>query len=103
VSKSALLPSPTSPFEDEKKYPPWSPTTELVLPSLPSLPPPLPPKDFPTSADQQPRQAGGMSSPRVALRLTARMVGRTLEAVKGVHRSREGEGSQSKDDGWVVV
>jgi hypothetical protein len=99
--RSALLPSPTSPFEDEKKHPPWSPT-ELGLPSLPSLPPPLPPKDSPVSADQQPQQAGGMSSPRVALRLTARMVGRTLEAVKGVHRSREGEG-QSKDGGWVVV
>jgi hypothetical protein len=35
-----------------------------------------------------------------ALRVTTRMLGRTLDAVKGGRRSREG---QPNDDGWVVV
>jgi hypothetical protein len=45
----------------------------------------------------------GVRVPRLALRVTARMLGRTLGAVKGAsgHRSREGQ--QHNDDGWVVV
>jgi len=99
--KSAPLPrtSPPSPFEDEKKSPwSWSSGDRALpqLPSLPSRPPPPPPKDSAGSAS-------GMRTPRVALRFTARMFERTLEAVKGGgggYRSRVG---QSKDDSWVVV
>ena len=39
---------------------------------------------------------GGARAPRLALRV----LGRTLDAVKGGHRSR---GEQPIDDGWVVV
>lgn len=105
--KSAPLPrtgSP-SPIEDEKKSP-WSWSSESgdralpLLPSLPSLPPPPPPKDSSSSGfDRQ--QHVGMRSPRVALRFTARVLERTLGAVKGGgYRSRVG---QSKDDSWVLV
>jgi len=47
--------------------------------------------------------ACGVRVPRLALRVTARMLGRTLSAVKGDsgHRSREAQ--QHNDDGWVVV
>jgi len=48
--------------------------------------------------------ACGVRVPRLALRVTARMLGRTLGAVKGDsgHRSREAQ-PQHNDDGWVVV
>ncbi|KAI9461043.1 hypothetical protein F5148DRAFT_1286755 [Russula earlei] len=90
-SPSPIAPSSSS-FEDEKKLPrwgskassssSWSPTgtTGELLSGLPLLPPPPPSKD-PRPPDQL--SSGGVLSPRVALRFTARMIGRTLEAVKG--------------------
>ena len=76
-----------------------SPTDPLSsLPTLSATPPPLPPKDYPASGAQQ--RSGETCAPRVALRLTARVLGRTLGAVKGGQRSPKG---QSGDDEWVVV
>ncbi|KAH9963313.1 hypothetical protein BC827DRAFT_1194810 [Russula dissimulans] len=100
----------SSPFRDEKKSPWWPSSSSpepgdqalSSLPSLPSLPPPPPPKDSLSSSGFDRRQVG-MSTPRVALRFTARVLERTLGAVKGGgYRSRVGLG-QSKDDEWVVV
>jgi hypothetical protein len=89
------------PYADEKKSSQWWSPSDPLLPSLPSqLPPPLPPKDYPASMIPQQQSSGGTWSPRVAIRLTARVIGRTLGAVKGGQRSREGP---SGDNGWVVV
>jgi hypothetical protein len=64
-------------------------------------PPPLPPKDYPVSnPQQQQHQSGGTCTPRVGVRLAARVFGRTMGAVKGGQRSPEGD---SDDKGWVVV
>lgn len=100
-------PSPPPPpygygFGEEKGRPvkEWpSPTDALSsLPTLSSTPPPLPPKDYPSSSPQQ--QSGETRVPHVAMRLTARVLGRTVGAAKGSQRSPKG---QSSDDGWVVV
>jgi hypothetical protein len=92
-------PSPP-PFVDEKKSSEWWSPTDPLLSSLPTLPPPLPPKDYPASKSPQQQQFSKTWSPRVVMRLTARVLGRTLGAVKGGERSREGP---SGDNGWVVV
>jgi hypothetical protein len=101
LSKSAPPSPPPPPYVDEKKKPAerWlSPTDPLSsLPTL-SSPPPLPPKDDPASSAQQ--QSGETCVPHVAMRLTARVLGRTLGTAKGSQRSVKG---QSGDDGWVVV
>ncbi|KAI0002874.1 hypothetical protein BJV74DRAFT_813806 [Russula compacta] len=93
--------SPPPPYTDEKKYPLWSPT-EALWPTLPSqeTPPPLPPKDNPVSPVSGRQPVGGVRMPRAALRTTSRIIGRTLEAVKGCYRSHP---QQPKDDGWVVL
>lgn len=97
-------PSPPPPSYSEEKPKPkpaeWSssPTDQLLsLPTLSSFPPPLPPKDYPASGAQQ---SGETRVPHVAMRLTARVLGRTLSAAKRSARSPKG---QSADDGWVVV
>jgi hypothetical protein len=95
-------PSPPPPPYSEKKTPAvWSssPTDPLLsLPMLSSSPPPLPPKDYPASSAQQ--QSSETCAPHVAMRLTARVLGRTLGAAKGGQRSPKG---RSGDDEWVVV
>ena len=95
---------PPSPYGDEKKPAEWwsSPTDPLLsLPTLSTSPPPLPPKDYRASgAKEKEQQSGETCEPHVAMRLTARVLGRTLEAVKGGRRSPKG---QSDDDSWVVV
>ena len=101
-------PSPPPPaYGDEKKSANlWSPTdTDALLSSLPTLsasPPPLPPKDNPVSSSQQKRQqsSGETCTPHVAMRLTARVRGRTLGAAKSGERSSKG---QSGDDEWIIV
>lgn len=98
-------PSPPPPYGDEKKKPEErlssSPTDPFSsLPTLSGLPPPVPPKDYPPSNGQQRKQPGATCAPRVAMRLTARVLGRTLGAVKSGQRSPKG---QSGDDEWVVV
>ncbi|KAF8489347.1 hypothetical protein F5888DRAFT_1638635 [Russula emetica] len=102
-------PPPPPPYGDvdEKKRPvQWSTSPTDPLSSLPTLsasPPPLPPKDYPPSSAQQKQQqssAGETFVPHVAMRLTARVLGRTLGAAKGAQRSPK---VQSGDDGWVVV
>jgi len=86
-----------SPYEDEKKSSPWwSPTDAEAL--LPSLPPVPPPKDTsPAPGDGSRGTSGGVRAPRLA---ALRVLGRTLDAVKGVHRS---PGEQPTDEEWVVV
>lgn len=87
-----------SPYEDEKKSSPWwSPTAAEAL--LPSLPPAPPPKDTsPVSpGDGSHGTNGGIRVPGLA---ALRVLGRTLDAVKGAHRSR---GEQPNEDEWVVV
>jgi hypothetical protein len=103
--KSAPPLSPSrspSPFEDEKKSPFWSPTDDL--PELPPVPPPKTssPASFSEKEDQHmhKRHDASGGAHLTALRVTTRMLGRTLDAVKGGRRSREG---QPNDDGWVVV
>jgi hypothetical protein len=96
---------PPPPYSDEKKRPAeWfsSPTDPLLsLPTLSTSPPPLPPKDYPaSSAQRKQQQSGETCAPHVAVRLTTRVLGRTLGAAKGGQRSPKG---QSSDDGWVVV
>jgi hypothetical protein len=95
-------PSPSYGYGEEKTRPAkgWtSPTDPLSsLPTLSAKPPPLPPKDYPASGAQQ--QSGATCVPHVGMRLTARVLGRTLGAVRGGQRSPKG---QSADDGWVVV
>ncbi|KAN0124423.1 hypothetical protein V8E52_002072 [Russula decolorans] len=105
LAKSAPPSPPPPPYGDEKKKPAeWlsSPTDPLSsLPTLSSSPPPLPAKDYPPSSAQQKRQQSDETCvPHVAMRLTARVLGRTLGAAKGGQRSPKG---QSGDDGWVVV
>lgn len=93
-------PSP-SPFEDEKKSPWWSPTAEL--PSLPPVPPPKTSSPVLLSEKEREQEQGlpqVRGGARLVLRVTTRMLGRTLDAVKGGLRSSEG---QPGDDGWVVV
>ena len=96
-------PSPPPPsYGDEKKKPAErssSPSDPLSsLPTLSGSPPPLPPKDYRSSgAGQKQRQSGETCVPHVAMRLTARVLGRTFGAAKGGQRSPKG------DDGWVVV
>jgi hypothetical protein len=97
--------SPPPPYGDEKKKPGewWSSPTDPLssLPTLSSSPPPLPPKDYPASGAQQKQQQPDETCvPHVAMRLTGRVLGRTLGAAKGGQRSPKG---QSGDDGWVVV
>jgi len=104
---SARQMSQPPPYEDEKKkLAEWksssSPTDTISsLPTLSASPPPLPPKDYPvSSAQQKMQQSGETCTPRVAMRLTARVLGRTFGAPKGGQRSPKG---QSADDEWVVV
>ena len=77
------------PYVDDKKW--WSPTDPL-LPTLSAVPPPLPSKEYPVSGgqQQQQQQSSVTWTPHVAMRFTARVFGRTLEAIKGGQRSREG-------------
>lgn len=103
--KSAPPSPPPPPYSDEKKTPAgWlsSPTDPLLsLPTLSPSPPPLPPKDYTASnAQQKQQQSDETCVPHVAMRLTARVLGRTLGTVKAGQRSPKG---QSGDDGWVVV
>ena len=116
ASVRSAPPSPPPPlYVDEKKAASewWSssPTDTKVssLPTLSAVPPPLPPKDRPVSKgrhqqqkqqQQQQQQSGGTCTPHVAMRLTARVFGRTLGAGRGGQRSRE---EPSRDNGWVVV
>lgn len=104
--KSAPPSPPPPPYGDEKRPAEWwsSPTDPLLsLPTLSTSPPPLPPKDYLTSdAKEKEQQSGETCVPHVAMRLTARVLGRTLEAVKGGRRSPKPKG-QTDDDGWVVV
>lgn len=104
-TRSAPPSPPPPPYGDEKQKPvePLSlPTDPLSsLPTLSSLPPPLPPKDYPISSAQQNQpRFSGTCVPRVAMRLTARVLGRTFGGAKGGQGSPKG---QSSDDGWVVV
>lgn len=95
--RSTIPSSPPPPYEDEKKKPAsWSssPTSTLSeLPTLSSSPPPLPEKDYPASS---PQQSDETRTPHVAMRLTARVLGRA----KSGQRSPKG---QSGDGEWVVV
>jgi hypothetical protein len=98
-------PSPAPPpygygEEKKKRAEGWSSPTDPFssLPTLSAMPPPLPPKDYPASGAQQ--QSGATCVPHVAMRLTARVLGRTLGAARGGQHSPKG---QSADDGWVVV
>lgn len=115
ASVRSAPPSPPPLYVDEKKAASewWSssPTDTKVssLPTLSAVPPPLPPKDRPVSKgrhqqqkqqQQQQQQSGGTCTPHVAMRLTARVFGRTLGAGRGGQRSRE---EPSRDNGWVVV
>ncbi len=99
-------PSPPPPsYGDEKASSGWSPpSADPLLSSLPTLsakPPTLPPKDYRVSSPQQKQQESGETwAPHVAMRLTARVLGRTLGAAKSALRSPKG---QSIDDGWIVV
>jgi hypothetical protein len=83
----------------------WSSPTDPLssLPTLSATPPPLPPKgsQAPASSAQQ-QQSSETSVPHAAMRLTARVLGRTLGAVKRVQRSRSPNG-QAANDGWVAV
>ena len=100
--RSAPPSPPPPPYVDEKKkLSEWSssPTDAKLasLPTLPAGPPPLPPKDYPVSRSrqqqqqqQQQQQSGGTRTPHVAMRLTARVFGRTLGAGKSSQRPREG-------------
>jgi len=91
-SRSHSHSPPPPPYEDEKKSLWWSASADALLPSLPPAPPP---KDIsPVSP------GGGGNGGARASRLALRVLGRTLDAVKGGHRSR---GEQPTDDGWVVV
>ena len=114
ASVRSAPPSPPPPlYVDEKKAASewWSSPTDTKVSSLPTLsavPPPLPPKDRPVSKgrhqqqkqQQQQQQSGGTCTPHAAMRLTARVFGRTPGAGKDSQRSRE---EPSRDNGWVVV
>jgi hypothetical protein len=95
-------PPPSYGYGEEKIKPAegWSSPTDPLssLPTLSPTPPPLPPKDYPPSSPQQ--HSGATCTPRVAMRFTARVLGRTLGAARDGLRSPKG---QSSDDGWVVV
>lgn len=95
-------PPPSYGYGEEKIKPAegWSSPTDPLssLPTLSPTPPPLPPKDYPPSSPQQ--HFGATCTPRVAMRFTARVLGRTLGAARDGLRSPKG---QSSDDGWVVV
>jgi hypothetical protein len=101
VKSAPPSPPPSYGYGEEKKKPTegWSSPTDLSsLPTLSATPPPLPPKDYYPSGAQQ--QSRATCAPRVAVRMTARVLGRTLAAARGGQRSPKG---QSADDGWVVV
>ena len=107
--RSAPPSPPPPPYGDEKKkLSEWSSSpTDTKLASLPTLsagPPPLPPKDYPVSRSRQRQQqqqpSGGAWMPHVAMRLTARVFGRTPGAGKSSPRPDDG---LSRDNGRVVV
>jgi hypothetical protein len=105
ISAPPSPPSSSPVYGDEKKNPEkWvsSPTDPLFsLPTLSASPPPLPPKDYPPSSVRQKEQESGETCvPHVAVRLTARVLGRTLGAAKSAQRSLKG---QSADEEWVLV
>jgi hypothetical protein len=89
---SSTLEPPPSPFLKEKSEHSLSP--EAVLPELPELPPSPPPKSFTDSVSPE-RSSEKRAHRAPAMRSTARIIERTLEAVL--------RGRRRDDERWVIV